>query len=113
MLYPPSGPRLSSLTRIQLLEYRVDREGEQLTAEKIVAISEPLSLKYLVELHSYLKLLIYYSHFIANLSILLQSSKNCHNSAFVENVNLVLACDDLRTELGGGGVISVDFIRDG
>ena len=57
---------------VECLGYRVDGEGRHPTDEKIAAISEAPSPKNLAELRSYLGLLNYYGHFIANLSTLLQ-----------------------------------------
>ncbi len=57
---------------VEFLCYRVDGEGQHPTDEKMAAISEAPSPKNLAELRSFLGLLNYYGHFIANLSTLLQ-----------------------------------------
>jgi len=60
------------VSSVEFLGYRVDGEGRHPTDEKVAAISEAPSPKNLAELRSYLGLLNYYGHFIANLSTLLQ-----------------------------------------
>lgn len=117
---------------VEFLCYRVDGEGWHPTDEKIAAISEVPSLKNLGELSSYLGLLNYYGHFIANLSTLLQPlhellrkgtkwvwSKECEEAfqgskselmvgrvlvPYDEKRKLILACD--ASPYGIGAVIS-------
>ena len=57
---------------VEFLGYRVDREGQHPTDEKIPPIKGALSSKNVAELRSSLGLLNYYGNFIPNLSTLLQ-----------------------------------------
>ena len=57
---------------VEFLGYRVDREGQHHTDEKIPPIKGALSSKNVAELRSSLGLLNYYGNFIPNLSTLLQ-----------------------------------------